>query len=137
MLAPLCLIDGRYDITRATKDQEPIPTTSLALILTLDGLWLWGKFNFGLMEGVLRFEARRWKPSFDDIGFQWRRRRTAEDASIYSGYSIGQMKFLGHGRIEGTLWGEGIEFHAERALGQGAGSDIPADEMKSDWESCS
>lgn len=72
-LAPLGLLNGRYDITSSyVTDEWPIYGSDFELVLTLAGNSLWGKFNLGIIEGVMYFDSRPYKSSSDSVAFTWR-----------------------------------------------------------------
>ncbi|KAK7977523.1 hypothetical protein PG996_003577 [Apiospora saccharicola] len=132
-LAPLGLLNGRYDIASPFVSGEwPFVGEDFELVLTLAGSSLWGRFDLGIVEGVFRLDQRPYESSNNELSFIWRGREH-EGPIMYGNSHRGWIKFLGGGRVEGYLDFQGIEFHGERLPGQSTTSEISAREMDREW----
>ncbi|KAL7894224.1 hypothetical protein HDV63DRAFT_272176 [Trichoderma sp. SZMC 28014] len=133
-LTPLGLLNGRYDISSHSVEEEwPQYASGLSLVLTLAGSSLWGRFDLGVIEGVLHFEERPRKSSLDEVQFSWRGREVEGPISYDDRRNKGWIKFLGGGRIEGWIDYSGIYFEAHRMPGQGTRSEVEARSMQNEW----
>lgn len=133
-LSPLGLLNGRYDISSRSVDKEwPQHASGLSLVLTLAGSSLWGRFDLGIIEGVLYFEERPRKSSLDAVPFSWRGRELEGPISYNDRYNNGWIKFLGDGRIEGWIDHSDIYFEGYRVSGQGTRSEVDARAMQNEW----
>lgn len=137
-LESLGLLNGNYNIMSPTVNQEwpDCGGPDFDLTLTLDGSRLWGKFNFGVVEGIMFFEERPRKSSHDEIPFIWRGRED-QGPIMYGDSNEGWIRFLGDGRIEGELDYQKIDFRGRRMSGQGRRSVCSASEMRREWENYS
>ncbi|KAB5582589.1 hypothetical protein GE09DRAFT_1211229 [Coniochaeta sp. 2T2.1] len=126
--------NGHYSLTSDTVSGEwPMYGDEFSLTLTLSGQQLWGSFDLGIVEGVLRINQRPYGPSEGDVvEFRWRGRETSEGQVMYS--NTGWMRFLGGGGVEGELDYPSIGFEGQRDEGQGTRSGVPVAEMRSMWE---
>jgi hypothetical protein len=133
-LGPLGLLNGRYEIDSpyVTGNWNHYDEDDFSLILTLAGQSLWGSFDLGIYEGVLRFDVRPYQSSHDRVHFQWRGRED-QGPVIYGNDNSGWIKFLGDGRIEGYLDRQGIEFHGRRIPGQPTRSEVDSRTLQSEW----
>lgn len=133
-LAPLGLLNGRYDISSHSVDEQwPQYASGLNLVLTLAGSSLWGGFDLGLVEGVMHFEERPRTSSLDAVPFSWRGREVNGPISYDDRYNEGWIKFLGDGRIEGYINHLDIYFEGHRIPGQGTRSEVDARTLKNEW----
>ncbi|KAM0457189.1 hypothetical protein ACHAPV_006828 [Trichoderma viride] len=133
-LATLGLLNGRYDISSRSVDEEwPQYASGLTLVLTLAGSSLWGRFDLGIIEGVLYFEERPRKSSMDAVQFSWRGREAEGPISYDDRRNKGWIKFLGGGRIEGWIDHLDIYFEGDRMPGQGTRSEVEARSMQNEW----
>ncbi|KAH8125910.1 hypothetical protein LI328DRAFT_155429 [Trichoderma asperelloides] len=134
-LASLGPLNGRYDISsRSVDEQRPENASRLNLVLTLAGPSLWGRFDLGLVEGVMYFQERPCNSSLDAVQFSWRGHEPNGPISYDDRYNKGWIKFLGDGRIEGWINHLGIYFEGHRISGQGIRSEIDAQTMKRMWD---
>ncbi|KAK1240083.1 hypothetical protein MKX08_007525 [Trichoderma sp. CBMAI-0020] len=134
-LATLGLLNGRYDISSRSVDEEwPRYASGLSLVLTLAGSSLWGRFDLGIIEGVLYFEERPRKSSLDAVQFSWRGREAEGPISYDDRRNKGWIKFLGGGRIEGWIDHLDIYFEGDRMPGQGTRSEVEARSMQNEWD---
>ncbi|KAK5996379.1 hypothetical protein PT974_01713 [Cladobotryum mycophilum] len=132
-LAPLGLINGRYDISCPFVESEWSNVGSdFSVVLTLAGSSLWGSFDLGIIEGVMHFEQRPMQSSYDPIPFTWRGREN-EGPVLYGDGHEGWIKFLGNGRIQGELDYQNISFQGERIPGQGTRSETSARALQDEW----
>ncbi|KAK9424646.1 hypothetical protein SUNI508_03522 [Seiridium unicorne] len=133
-LAKLGLLNGRYEIeSRDVSEQWPHLGNDLGLILTLNGNELWGSFDLGVLEGILRFDVRPYESSHVELDFKWRGREN-EGEIICGNYNNGWIRFLGGGRIEGWLDRLDIGFSGQRSSGQGTRSEVDARTMMNEWD---
>ncbi|CAM1503575.1 Fc.00g011660.m01.CDS01 [Cosmosporella sp. VM-42] len=133
-LAPLGLLNGRYDVSCPFVTQEwPHYGEDFGIVLTLAGSSLWGSFDLGVIEGVLLLDERPWESSHDLVGFRWRGRE-GEGQIMYGSRNQGWIKFLGDGRIEGKFDYHSIAFKGRRCPGQGTRSEIDARTLQDEWD---
>ncbi|GKU03583.1 hypothetical protein FLAG1_06223 [Fusarium langsethiae] len=133
-LEPLGLLNGDYAIVRSdvTEKWDHYDLDDLNLTLTLAGNKLWGQFNLGVYEGVLRFDERPMRSSHDRLNFTWRGRED-QGPVMYGNNNTGWMEFLGNGRINGWLDHQSLSFRARRIEGQGTRSRIDAASLQDEW----
>lgn len=132
-LAKLGLLNGRYELESTTvSDQWPRLDSGLNLVLTLAGDELWGQFDLGVYEGVLRFAVRPYESSREALPYKWRG-RDAGSGEICCGDNEGWIKFLGGGRIRGYLDSMSIHFSGRRVPGQSTRSEIDIGTMRHQW----
>ncbi|KAI1111197.1 hypothetical protein F5Y14DRAFT_426130 [Nemania sp. NC0429] len=130
-LEPLGLLNGRYDIS-SNEVSDQWGFDDLDLVLTLSGRELWGKFDLGVVSGIMHFDERPWQSSRDPVPFTWRGEE--RDGPVYYGNSNrGWITFLGDGRIEGELDYMSLDFSGERVSGQSARSSVDAQSMLREW----
>ncbi|ETS79074.1 hypothetical protein PFICI_08927 [Pestalotiopsis fici W106-1] len=133
-LAKLGLLNGRYEIESAdVSEQWPRLGDDLSLVLTLAGDQLWGQFELGVYEGVLRFDVRPYESSYEALPYSWRGRETGEGEIIYGDSNQGWIKFLGGGRIKGYLDHMSIHFSGRRIPGQSTRSEVDIGTMRDQW----
>lgn len=131
-LAPLGLLNGIYDVSSPRVTSEwPFCGSNFDVALRLAGTNLWGRFDLGIVEGVMYFAKRPWKSSIERVPFKWRGRER-EGPIIYGNENNGWMKFLGHGRVEGYLDYMHLTFQAQHIPGVDAGIDSSS--LKSEWD---
>ncbi|KAI3319204.1 hypothetical protein HD806DRAFT_510300 [Xylariaceae sp. AK1471] len=131
-LEPLGLLNGRYDIfSEEVNDQWG--HDDFDLVLTLSGRELWGKFDLGIVSGILHFDERPWESSNDCVPFTWRGEET-EGQIWYGNNNHGWIRFLGDGRIEGGLDYMSLDFGGSRIAGQGTRSEVDARDMQREWD---
>ncbi|KAK5635209.1 hypothetical protein RRF57_010921 [Xylaria bambusicola] len=130
-LGSLGLLNGRYDIfSREVNSQWG--HRDFDLVLTLSGNKLWGKFDLGIVTGILHFDERPWESSDEPVPFTWRGEET--DGPVwYGNNNNGWIRFLGNGRIEGQLDYMSLDFGGTRASGQSTRSPIDAQSMQYEW----
>ncbi|KAI0518410.1 hypothetical protein F5B22DRAFT_60876 [Xylaria bambusicola] len=130
-LGSLGLLNGRYDIfSREVNDQWG--HEDFDLVLTLSGNKLWGKFDLGIVTGILHFDERPWESSDEPVPFTWRGEET--DGPVwYGNNNKGWIRFLGNGRIEGQLDYMSLDFDGTRVSGQNTRSPIDAQSMQYEW----
>ncbi|KAI0189447.1 hypothetical protein F4808DRAFT_34882 [Astrocystis sublimbata] len=135
---PLGLLNGRYNVaSQYITSQWNYPSHSFSLTLTLSGRSLWGKFDLGIVEGIMYFEERPWDSSADEtVRFIWRGQET-DGQILYGNQNEGWMRFYGGGEIDASLDWMGIKFAATRADGQGTRSQVDVSEMRRLWDSYS
>ncbi|KAI1091685.1 hypothetical protein F5B19DRAFT_457186 [Rostrohypoxylon terebratum] len=130
-LRPLGLLNGCYGI-EAPYVTDEWDHTDLSLVLTLSGSELWGKFDLGIIEGILHFPQRPYVSSHDAVNFTWRGQEL-DGPVVHGNGNKGWIRFLGDGQIEGFLDWMRIEFHGTRLSGQGTRSDVEARTMQFEW----
>ncbi|KAL7930166.1 hypothetical protein V8C35DRAFT_330715 [Trichoderma chlorosporum] len=134
-ILPLGLLNGRYDISCPFVESEwPQHASELSLVLTIAGSSLWGRFDLGVIEGVIRFEERPWSSSYDKLPFYWRGHELEGPICYDDSNNRGWMTFLGDGRIEGWIDHQGIQFEGQRLPGQGTRSEIDIRAMHDEWD---
>ncbi|KAK1243239.1 hypothetical protein MKX07_003867 [Trichoderma sp. CBMAI-0711] len=135
-LSPLGLLNGRYDISSPYVENEwPMYGSNFSLVLTIVGSSLWGRFDLGVIEGVLYIEQRPRASSYESIPFVWRGRE-AEGPILYDEWNNrGSLRFLGNGSIEGHFEYSDIHFEGQRLPGQGTRSELDARTLQNEWDS--
>ncbi|KAH7307963.1 hypothetical protein B0I35DRAFT_483258 [Stachybotrys elegans] len=136
-LAPLGLLNGDYDIRcpGVADGWDMFSDGRFELVLTLEGSKLWGRFDLGIVSGVLKLPSRPWDSSHEELEFLWRGREN-EGPIIYGDDNTGSIAFLGDGKIQGQIytqfgnWG----FRGLRVASQGTASRISSWEMKRLWD---
>ena len=129
----LGLINGIYDITCEDISGE-WSTGPLTLTLTLDSPGVWGAYDFGMFEGILRLAERPWAVS-DTCSLMWRGRENGEgEMNFDDGSNQGYIDFLGNGEIEGALnlYGN-CDFTGRRRNGPGTPVRTAAS-MRQEWD---
>lgn len=131
----LGLINGYYEISCPKIEYEwPDYADNMSLILCLDTPGVWGSYDFGMFSGILHLNERPWNPSHDPILCSWRGRDNGEGEMIFGGDCVGEIAFLGDGRIEGYLSLYGIcEFTGMRVPGPGSAPRNAAS-MRQEWD---
>ncbi|KAI1132529.1 hypothetical protein F5Y10DRAFT_230788 [Nemania abortiva] len=128
----LGLLNGRYDIF-SNEVNSQWGDDDFDLVLTLSGRELWGKFDLGIVSGILHFSERPWQSSYDRVPFTWRGEER-EGQIWYGNNNRGWITFLGDGRIEGELDYMSLDFSGERISGQGTRSGVDAQTMRREWD---
>ncbi|KZL80887.1 hypothetical protein CI238_12407 [Colletotrichum incanum] len=133
VLAPLGLINGRYEIYKI--DDQDVPNDgSCWLVCTIDCDQLWILFDLGFLNGVMLTASRPRRPSLDPLQFSW----CGQSQTSYKSYNASNQSFLafvGDGFLDGTIgWnGHDLAFKARRLDGQSTRSEISAREMRAKW----
>lgn len=131
-LKPLGLLNGRYSVSSRSITSQWGPMRK-SLVLTLQGSELWGKFDLGIIEGILHFERRPYVSSEEAIDFRWRGRER-DGPMFYGNDNRGWLRFLGDGSVEGFLDYMSLDFEADRNPGQGTRSEVDARDMVDEWD---
>ncbi|KAI1250926.1 hypothetical protein MGN70_007987 [Eutypa lata] len=133
-LRPLGLLNGRYAVYSpdVTSQWDQWDDGDFELVLTLSGSELWGRFNLGVVRGVLRLAQRPWDASHDRLRLAWRGREH-EGPMLYGDRNGGWLRFLGGGRVEGEIDFMRLGFQAERLSGQGTRSEADIADLRSEW----
>ncbi|KAF3070404.1 hypothetical protein GL218_00246 [Daldinia childiae] len=131
-LKPLGLLNGRYVLTSEFVTSE-WGHINFSLVFTLSGTELWGRFDLGIVSGVMRLPQRPWQSSTESLGFTWRGQEL-EGPMIYGDYNRGSIRFLGDGKVKGELDWMGITFEGSRVVGQGTRSEVDMSRMRAEWE---
>ncbi|KAI1781004.1 hypothetical protein F4818DRAFT_23206 [Hypoxylon cercidicola] len=130
-LKPLGLLNGRYEVTSDDVEGQ-WGFEDLSLVFTLSGSELWGRFDLGVVDGVLRFATRPYQSSPARVGFKWRGRER-DGPMMYGDRNDGWIRFLGDGRLDGYLDFMDLRFEARRLPGQGTRSEVEARDMLAEW----
>ncbi|KAI1656238.1 hypothetical protein F4813DRAFT_364762 [Daldinia decipiens] len=131
-LKPLGLLNGRYVLTSDFVTSE-WGHRNFSLVFTLSGTELWGRFDLGIVSGVMRLPQRPWQSSTESLRFTWRGQEL-EGPMMYGDSNHGSMRFLGGGKVEGELDWMGITFEGNRVVGQGTRSEVDISRMRTEWE---
>ncbi|PTD07747.1 hypothetical protein FCULG_00007111 [Fusarium culmorum] len=112
-LEPLGLLNGDYEIiwSDAAERWDHYDPDNFELCLTLEGNKLWGQFNLGVYEGVLRLNQRPMRSSHDRLEFTWRGREDMGPV-IYGNSNKGGWNSLATVALLAVLT-EGRLFHSE------------------------
>ncbi|KAI0804915.1 hypothetical protein GGR55DRAFT_690868 [Xylaria sp. FL0064] len=113
-LGPLGLLNGRYDIF-SNEANGQWGCKDFDLVLTLSGRELWGKFDLGIVGGIMRFDERPWESSDDSVPFTWRGEEY--DGPIF----YGELDYMR------------LDFGGVRLSGQGTWSQVDVQSMKREW----
>ncbi|KAH7001272.1 hypothetical protein EDB80DRAFT_88010 [Ilyonectria destructans] len=133
-LRPLGLINGSYGITSSYVTSEwSCYGSDFDLELRLAGNSLWGRFDFGVVEGVMYFERRPRAASRDSVPFIWRGRED-QGPIIYGDHNSGWLTFLGDGRIEGSIDYQRLNFRGRRAPDEGTGGGTSVYTLENEWD---
>lgn len=133
-LSPLGLLNGCYEVTSAdVSDQwSHYDEDAFDLVLTISGTRMWGRFDIGVVRGVMLFDERPRESSDDKVRFEWRGEE--DEGSIMYQNNEGYMRFLGGGRIEGYIDFMSLHFQGRRLPGQGTRSEVDARTMERTWD---
>ncbi|KAI8958854.1 hypothetical protein F5Y11DRAFT_25536 [Daldinia sp. FL1419] len=131
-LKPLGLLNGRYVVSSEYVTRE-WGHDDFSLVFTLSGTELWGRFDFGIVSGVMRLPQRPWQSSTDWLSFTWRGQEL-NGPIIYGDDNTGSIRFLGGGKIEGSLDWMSIPFEGSRLVGQGTRSEVDINRMRAEWD---
>lgn len=133
-LSPLGLLNGSYEITSPDVSDEwsRYGEDSFDLVLTISGTSMWGRFDLGVVRGVMFFSRRPHESSDDEVPFEWRGEE--DEGSIMYQNNEGYMRFLGGGRIEGYIDFMSLHFQGRRLPGQGTRSEVDARTMERTWD---
>ncbi|KAL8668406.1 MAG: hypothetical protein Q9168_006963 [Polycauliona sp. 1 TL-2023] len=131
--APLGLINGIYEISCPAIESE-WDYDGFTLVLTLDSPSIWAEYDFGMFTGILFIPQRPYSASNDTFQFQWRGRENSEGQMSFGDNCVGEISFLGNGRIEGwiNLYGE-ARFEGVRQDGPGT-AIRSAKDMREEWD---
>ena len=131
---PLGLINGYYTISCPIIESD-FDCAGFSLILCLETPRIWGAYEFGPFTGILCLPQRPFNPSDEGLSFCWRGIDRAADVIGVGDSCVGEIAFLGQGRIAGRLniYGD-CEFTGMR---QSVGMNSPrsAYSMRQEWES--
>ncbi|KAK7739108.1 hypothetical protein SLS62_011286 [Diatrype stigma] len=132
-LQKLGLLNGRYavyssDVTSQWGEWED---EDFELVLTLAGQELWGRFDLGVVSGVVRLAQRPLFESRDRLYFSWRGREH-EGPMLYGDGHEGWFRFLGGGRIEGSVDFLNLAFRAER-LPSSTTKEVAIGDLRYEW----
>ncbi|KAF4818999.1 hypothetical protein CGCTS75_v011771 [Colletotrichum tropicale] len=133
-LLPLGLINGRYEVVYMGFGRSYLNEDYRYLVCTIEGDRLWVSFNFKVVRGVMQTHTRPMVSDLEPLLFHWC--GEGPDGRTYDCSHEASLTFVGGGVIEGTIefacWK--YDFRAERVSGQPTRSQIPAYEMRDDWE---
>ncbi|KAK4690846.1 hypothetical protein P7C71_g6037, partial [Lecanoromycetidae sp. Uapishka_2] len=93
-------INGTYDLSCDTIESQ-WDSTDLKLTLTLEGATVWGAYDLGVYSGILFLPTRPWHVSNEALPFTYRGRGIYEGEMSFGQGCVGEISFLGNGRIEG------------------------------------
>ena len=98
----LGLINGYYEINCPYITRE-WDCHDLSLVLCLDSPKVWGAYDFGMFSGIILMPSRPYRASETPIPCQWAGRENGEGEMTFGDDCVGNIAFLGDGRIQGTL----------------------------------
>jgi hypothetical protein len=130
----LGLLNGTYEIESADLDQwDEFQGDDFSLILTLQGTFIWGAYDFGMHSGILCIPRRPFQASEERFNFTWRGRENGEGEMSFGSGNTGWIQFLGGGHIRGMIncYGE-ASFEGTR-ITQGVSSERTAQDMRNEW----
>lgn len=108
-----CPMNGFYSLSCPYVTEEwPHYGDEFELSLSYDGSFLWGRFDFGVIEGVLRIDSPPKRPTTRQVSFSWRGRE-AEGETFWDRQD-GWIKFLPSGKVEGYIDYQSITFSGRR-----------------------
>lgn len=131
---PLGLINGYYTISCPIIESD-FNCAGFSLILCLETPRIWGAYDFGPFLGILSVPQRPFISSDEGLPFCWRGKDHAANVIGTGDSCVGEIAFLGQGRIAGRLniYGD-CEFTGMRQSG-GMNSPRSAYSMRQEWES--
>jgi hypothetical protein len=132
---PLGLLNGRYEISCPDLEDWGYSSPDFSLILTLDGTFLWGAYDLGMFEGILRIPERPYAASTERFDFTWRGRENGEGETSFGPGNEGWIQFLGGGEICGMIgcYGQAM-FEGRRVSGSQTKSERDARSMRNEWD---
>lgn len=133
-LLPLGLINGRYEVVYMGFGRSYLNEDYRYLVCTIEGDRLWVSFDFKVVRGVMQTYTRPTVSDLEPLLFHWC--GEGPDGRTYDCSHEASLTFVGGGVIEGTIefacWK--YDFRAEHVSGQPTRSQIPAYEMRDNWE---
>ncbi|TFK43970.1 hypothetical protein BDQ12DRAFT_731924 [Crucibulum laeve] len=102
-------VSGSYDILApALSDNWACASGPMTLKInpSSTSAHLWGKFDFGIISGVIRTEGPPPSAANVRVSFRWRGREAGEDVMTFGECNKGTMTFLADGKIKGYLEGD-------------------------------
>ncbi|KAK3295017.1 uncharacterized protein B0H64DRAFT_402382 [Chaetomium fimeti] len=133
-LPPLGLLNGRYQLRCTGPTAYADDGHDSGIIFTLDGDALWGSFEIGPLNGILRLDERPWSSSYQALPFEWRGEDT--QGGVHAEANDGSyIKFLGNGEVVGGIgfYNTMLEFDGFRVSGQDTRSEVSAFSMRWQW----
>ncbi|KAI1769643.1 hypothetical protein GGR53DRAFT_461361 [Hypoxylon sp. FL1150] len=139
---PLRILNGGYTVTAPSIARQlgsaaatAAAATELSLVLSVYWEELWGKFELGVVNGVLYLAQKPKHSGATLYDFKWRGRH--HDGRLFAGDDNGgTIKFLGDGRVKCCLKlrsGEEVSFDGNRIPQEDMTSPIHAKELESEW----
>ncbi|KAF4971412.1 hypothetical protein FZEAL_9863 [Fusarium zealandicum] len=109
-----------------------------SLTIALGARGMWSEFNLGILDGIIRFDAKPMKASHNPVSFKWRAEERM-NGIILGDNNKGWIKFYGGGRIERLIDRHSISFTGVRDPGQPQRSqpEWTAMGLYSEWEDIS
>ncbi|KAL8693887.1 MAG: hypothetical protein Q9218_001352, partial [Villophora microphyllina] len=96
---------------------------------------LWGSFDFGVFEGMLR-SSTPISPTSNMVKFLWRGRDTGTGESTYRPENITKFTFLPDGKFKGTMYWDCLgKFELAGKLDLNASHGLYSDDSVSGWKS--
>jgi hypothetical protein len=130
----LGLLNGTYEIECADLDQwDQFQGHNFSLILSLQGTFIWGAYDFGMYSGILCMPRRPFQASEERFTFTWRGRENSEGQMSFGSSNHGWIQFLGGGRIRGMINCYGEASFEGRRVSAGTKSERNAQDMRNEW----
>ncbi|KAK0247406.1 hypothetical protein LTS09_017440 [Friedmanniomyces endolithicus] len=135
------LILGKYDVRTSTDNQwAQSQNHQSTIILTSHGDEIWGSYDFGMFNGVIRILDRRVQTLSGSLGFLWRGIENSEGVTSYDDHhQKGKINFAAGGIIDGTFDGlHGVvSFQGLHAVDQRFNHERVSTSLRIEWESYS
>lgn len=137
----LGVVNGMYNVrTSINSEWDEYNGHQSTITLTFHGDELWGSYDFGMFNGVIRMTERRRDSSDDTVDFQWRGIENSEHIISYNdSRQTGQIAFDGGGVVSGTFHGmyREVSFQGLRVDCRQTGDEQTYSTLHREWDSYS
>ncbi|KAK0333128.1 hypothetical protein LTR94_022126 [Friedmanniomyces endolithicus] len=135
------VVNGMYNVrTSINGEWDEYNGHQSTITLTFHGDELWGSYDFGMFNGVIRMTERRRDSSDDTVDFQWRGIENSEHIISYNdSRQTGQIAFDGGGVVSGTFHGmyREVSFQGLRVDCRQTGDEQTYSTLHKEWDSYS
>jgi len=135
------VVNGMYNVrTSINGEWDEYNGHQSTITLTFHGDELWGSYDFGMFNGVIRMTERRRDSSDDTVDFQWRGIENSEHIISYNdSRQTGQIAFDGGGVVSGTFHGmyREVSFQGLRVDCRQTGDEQTYSTLHREWDSYS
>ncbi|KAK1043496.1 hypothetical protein LTR74_018422 [Friedmanniomyces endolithicus] len=135
------VVNGMYNVrTSINGEWDEYNGHQSTITLTFHRDELWGSYDFGMFNGVIRMTERRRDSSDDTVDFQWRGIENSEHIISYNdSRQTGQIAFDGGGVVSGTFHGmyREVSFQGLRVDCRQTGDEQTYSTLQKEWDSYS